>query len=785
MEISTQLTAVLEEAFNIAKKANHEFITPEHILYTALQDDYIINLFLFCGTDLVFIRELLEEFFKTQIPFIKDCEPIETVGYQSILGRAVMHCASAEKPMIEIIDIIVSMFDEKQNYCTFFLKKAGLTRLQLLEAIGYVKALNENYPDNDDEDFINDIDDDQNIEQTLFQASLQTPPPHAQQTTSAVPQKKTALMRYTRNLTEEARLGHLETLIGREEELDRTMQVLCRRTKNNPIHVGYAGVGKTAITEGLAQRIANGDVPALLKNFHIYSLDMGSLIAGTKFRGDFEERLKVLVDELLQKEHCILFIDEIHTIIGTGSSSGGNLDASNLLKPLLTLGKVKCIGSTTYEEYAKIFEKDRALARRFQKIDIAEPSVEETVTMITGVIPRYETYHNVTYTPQAIHAAANLSSLYITERYLPDKAIDVIDEAGSQIRLHAQDTATQCIDVSTIEKTIARIAKIPEKTVTVDEKERLRTLSDNLGHIVFGQEKALHAVVQAVKRSRAGFSDATKPAACFLFVGPTGVGKTELARSLADCLGVKLLRFDMSEYQEKHTVSRLIGSPPGYVGFEEGGLLTDAVRKEPHAIILLDEIEKAHSDIYNILLQVMDYASLTDNQGRKADFRNTMIIMTGNAGARDMNTARIGFGAGKQNEDAVFEAVEKAFSPEFRNRLDAIISFAHLDTSIIHDITRKETKKFAKRLAEKDVTLTVTDDAIDFLSEQGYSEEFGARNISRTIDKYIATPLVDEVLFGKLSKGGSVHISCTKNAKNDKKLHITCTKSTQKKSKAI
>jgi len=549
--------------------------------------------------------------------------------------------------------------------------------------------------------------------------------------------------------------------------------------------VGDAGVGKTAVTEGLAQRIASGNVPDLLKGFSLYSLDMGSLVAGTKFRGDFEERLKKLTDELLQKERCILFIDEIHTIVGTGSVSGGNLDASNLLKPILTLGRVRCIGSTTFEEYSKIFEKDRALARRFQKIDILEPTNEQTIDILTGLAPHYEAHHGVRYSKEALKGAVNLSALYITDRCLPDKAIDVIDEAGSWVRLHPEceqaekPKAVPIVDITLIEKTIARIARIPEKSVNTSEKERLRTLGDDLGKVLFGQEEALNAVVQAVKRSRAGFRSTEKTSGCFLFAGPTGVGKTELARSLADCLGVKLLRFDMSEYQEKHTVSRLIGSPPGYVGFEDGGLLTDAVRKEPHAVVLLDEMEKAHSDIYNILLQVMDYASLTDNQGRKADFRNIILIMTSNAGARDMKTPLIGFGERSQAHSAVIEAVEKTFSPEFRNRLDAIIGFGHLSQTIMEDITRKEIGKLAERLAEKGIKLDATDEAVSFLTEKGYSEEFGARNISRTIDEYIATPLVDEVLFGKLSQGGKVRISC-----KAKKLDILCTEKRRKNTKA-
>lgn len=775
MKVAPQLQEVLQDAFVAAKKAKHEFLTPEHVLYAALNNEHILSLFILCGADLAFIRHALGSYLMDKIPTIVDATPIETSGYQSIMGRAVMHCASADKNVIELSDVIVSILEEHKNHSSFYLKKAGVTRLQLLEVIGYIQT------------DLND-DTDENIENNKPPVLQQRGAPNSKgasisssptNPTNNAPHKKTAIERYTRDLIAEAKAGKSEKLIGREEELERTMQVLCRRTKNNPIHVGDAGVGKTAITEGLAQRIANGTVPSLLKDFNVFSLDMGSLVAGTKFRGDFEERLKRLTDELLQKEKCILFIDEIHTIIGAGSVSGGNLDASNLLKPILTLGRIKCIGSTTFDEYSKIFEKDRALARRFQKIDILEPTKEQTVDILKGLAPHYEAYHKVSYSQEALQAAVDLSDLYITERYLPDKAIDVIDEAGSWMRLHSEKNnsdSISLIDVSLIEKTIARIARIPEKTVNTDERERLRTLGDDLGKVLFGQDKALFAVVQAVKRSRAGFRSTEKPAGCFLFAGPTGVGKTELARSLAECLGVKLLRFDMSEYQEKHTVSRLIGSPPGYVGFESGGLLTEAVRKEPHAVVLLDEVEKAHSDIYNILLQVMDYASLTDNQGRKADFRNTILIMTSNAGARDMNSSLIGFGERSQAESAVAEAVKKAFSPEFRNRLDAIISFGHLDPRIMEDITRKEIDKLAIRLAEKGVKLEATDDVVRFLTEKGYSEEFGARNISRTVDEYISTPLVDEVLFGKLAKGGKVRISCKAH-----KLVISCTEKRVKK----
>ncbi|OQC73220.1 MAG: ATP-dependent Clp protease ATP-binding subunit ClpA [Spirochaetes bacterium ADurb.Bin001] len=525
--------------------------------------------------------------------------------------------------------------------------------------------------------------------------------------------------------------------------------------------MGDAGVGKTAITEGLAQRIAAGNVPPKLKGYTIWSLDMGALLAGTKFRGDFEERVKKVIDVLLKKEKAILFIDEIHTIIGAGAVTGSTLDASNLLKPALTSGNLRCIGSTTYEEYNKIFEKDRALSRRFQKIDIVEPTIQETVEILKGLRPKYEKYHNVRYSDETLEITVKLAAQFITERKLPDKAIDVIDEAGAMARIRADkekdETDTTMVDISPhdIEVVIAKIARIPERTVSSSEKDKLATLEDSLKEEVFGQDQAIEAVVKAVKRSRAGFRAPDKPIANFLFVGPTGVGKTELARQLSKHLGITLHRFDMSEYQEKHTVSRLIGSPPGYVGYEEGGLLTDAIRKTPNSVVLLDEIEKAHSDIYNILLQIMDYATLTDNQGRKADFRNVILIMTSNAGARDIGKPLIGFGDQQVSSSALDDAVERAFSPEFRNRLDAVVHFNNLPMEIIERIVKKAIDEFAMQLAEKNVTLRVEDDVIRYLAIKGYSREFGARNISRLVEDQIKTVFVDEVLFGRLEHGGT------------------------------
>ena len=566
--------------------------------------------------------------------------------------------------------------------------------------------------------------------------------------------------KFTKNLTQEAAIGNLEPLVGREEELERTIQVLCRRMKNNPIHVGEAGVGKTAITEGLAQKIVKNDVPEFLKGYTIYSLDMGSLLAGTSHRGAFEERFKKIIKHLEKEEDVILFIDEIHMIVGAGASGEGTVDASNLLKPILSSGKIRCIGATTHKEYAKSFEKHRDLERRFQKINIDEPSFNDTVEILQGLLPRYEEYHKVKYTTEAIKEAVKLSVKFLSERKLPDKAIDVIDEAGSFAKLHKEEFTQQddktIIDEFIIQKIIAKMAKIPEKTVSATEIDKLKNLETELKSKIFAQDKAVEAVCKAVKKSRAGFRNPEKPIANFLFAGPTGVGKTELAKVLAQNLDSQLLRFDMSEYQEKHTVSRLIGSPPGYVGFEDGGLLTDAVRKNPSAVVLLDEIEKAHSDIYNLLLQIMDYGFLTDNQGKKADFRNTIIIMTSNAGASQIGKSQIGFGDNVTTESVIDEEVAKIFTPEFRNRLDAIIHFAHLEKKDILNVVTKELHILQSQLQEKNVTLEFTPEAVEFLAEKGYSKEFGARNISRTVENYISSQLVDEVLFGKLAKGGKV-----------------------------
>lgn len=741
MKVSPEVQALFNAAYNEAKLRSHEYLMPEHILFASLSFEKVRNIFENCDADLEQMKRSIEAYFEQKMPIVRNAEPIQSAGFQAVIERAVMQSQSSGKEEVQIPDLVVSLYDEERTYAGYLMRKLGIKRLQLLEVLSHGVS---------DEDLEPDSLPEEETEERTEEGGREK---HAA--------RPGTLERFATDLTAMAAAGKLEPVIGREAEIERTVQVLSRRLKNNPIHVGDAGVGKTAITEGLAQRIAAGDVPPKLKGYTIWSLDMGALLAGTKFRGDFEERVKKVIDLLLKKEKAILFIDEIHTIVGAGAVTGSTLDASNLLKPALTSGKLRCIGSTTYDEYNKIFEKDRALSRRFQKIDIVEPTIPETVEILKGLRSKYEEYHDVRYSDETLEIAVKLAAQFITERKLPDKAIDVIDEAGALARIRAykvnQEAEVQTIDITPhdIEMVIAKIARIPERTVTSSEKDKLATLEGSLKQEVFGQDQAIEAVVKAVKRSRAGFRAPDKPIANFLFVGPTGVGKTELARQLSKHLGVALHRFDMSEYQEKHTVSRLIGSPPGYVGYEEGGLLTDAIRKTPNSVVLLDEIEKAHPDIYNILLQIMDYATLTDNQGRKADFRNVILIMTSNAGARDIGKPLIGFGDQEVSASALDEAVERAFSPEFRNRLDAVVHFNNLPMEVIERIVKKAIEEFGTQLAEKHVTLKAEDSVIRFLAERGYSREFGARNISRLVEDQIKTVFVDEVLFGRLEHGGT------------------------------
>jgi ATP-dependent Clp protease ATP-binding subunit ClpA len=636
------------------------------------------------------------------------------------------------------------MFDEDESFASYYLMSHGITRLDILNYISHGIAL---VPDGAHKSDSNLVADD------------------GEEKTGGK-NRKSVLEMFTTELVAKAELGQMDPLIGRDDIIERTVQVLCRRLKNNPIHVGEPGVGKTAITEGLAQRIAAGIVPKPLIGAKVYSLDMGALLAGTRYRGDFEERLKRVLAELDKMENVILFIDEIHTVVGAGAVSGGSMDASNILKPALASGKMRCIGSTTFEEYRKHFDRDRALSRRFQKIDITEPTIEETRTILIGLKERYEKHHDVVYNDDAILAAAELSAKYINDRHLPDKAIDVIDEAGAYARMNLPDglASTVTITREAIEKVVSKIAKIPERSVSSTETFKLKNLEDELKAQIFGQDKALETVVSAIKRSRAGFGSADKPVANLLFVGPTGVGKTELARQLAASLGVALHRFDMSEYQEKHTVARLVGSPPGYVGYEEGGLLTEAIRKTPYAVLLLDEIEKAHQDIFNTLLQVMDYATLTDNAGKKADFRNVVLIMTSNAGARELGKKQVGFANQEPvRTDALTDAVKRIFLPEFRNRLDGVVVFNGLDIGITEQIVRKEIGVFAGQLLEKKVTIEVADDVYSHLAEKGFSTEFGARQIARLVQDEVKSFFVDKVLFGSLAGGGRVRIDVRDN----------------------
>ena len=746
MKIQDDVQAVLNAAYMDARDRKHEYLTPEHILFAALHFEETREIVEAADADPDKLLKEIEGHLSEKVPVIKKGEPVQTLGFQEVIERAVIHTQSAQKGEVDMGDVLVSILDSDQSHASYFMKKLGITRLRLLEAISH------------------------EVKKRDGQEPVPAEGPEAEEAENADGLEKEGrkkkdkyLESFTINLTQRAREGKLEPLIGRENILERIVQVLCRRMKNNPVLVGDPGVGKTAMAEGLAQRIADGKVPGLLKDFSLYALDMGSMVAGTRFRGDFEERMKRVLGELEKKEKVVLFIDEIHTVIGAGAVSGGAMDASNLLKPALATGKLRCIGSTTYDELKKFFEKDRALSRRFQKIEIPETNREETVAILQGLKERYEEYHNVFFSNEAVETTVDLSIQYINDRFLPDKAIDVMDEAGAYIRIlnfreDKEESEQVPVEAEVIESVVSKMANVPVKSVTVNEKDRLKSLEEDLRRYVYGQDEAVKEVTSAVKRSRAGFREPDKPVASFLFVGPTGVGKTELARQLASTLDVALHRFDMSEYQEKHTVARLIGSPPGYVGYEEGGLLTDTIRKTPHAVLLLDEIEKAHQDVYNVLLQMMDYATVTDNTGRKADFRNVIIIMTSNAGARDLGKAMIGFGDTTISADGVQREVERIFSPEFRNRLDKIVAFSRLNNEIVLQIVAKEIRAFQMQLAEKGVSLEVTPAMRQWLAEEGYSSEFGARNVSRLIQDKVKSYFVDAVLFGELSNGGSARV---------------------------
>ena len=734
--ISKELQNCLNEAYRAAREKNHGYLTLEHLLLSLLQNAEIIRIIHACGGSVQAILKDLDRFFEEQLQTLDpeanegDQEIQTSMGVQRILQRALFHVQSAGKTEVTPANVLVALFSEKESHAVYYLNKQGISRLDVVSFISH--GISKLPPDSEDEE-----------------------PPPIEEAEEGAPSKN-ILDDYAVNLNQKAREGKIDPLIGRELELERTIQVLCRRRKNNPLYVGEAGVGKTAIAEGLALKIVKKEIPQILSESVIYSLDLGALLAGTKFRGDFEQRLKAVLARIKREEHAILFIDEIHTIVGAGSTTGGSLDASNLLKPALNSGDLKCIGSTTYQEY-RLLEKDRALNRRFQKIDIPEPSVEETIQILKGLKSRFEEHHHVKYTPAALDAAAKLSSKYLTDRHLPDKAIDVIDEVGAANRLKEPSEQKEKITEQEVETMIAKMARIPPKAVSVGDKERLKNLENELKRTIFGQDQAVQKVAQAIKLTRSGLGSTEKPIGCFLFSGPTGVGKTELSRELARVLGIQFIRFDMSEYMEKHTVSRLIGAPPGYVGYDQGGLLTDEINKKPHSVLLLDEIEKAHPDLFNILLQIMDYGTLTDNNGKKADFRNVILIMTTNAGSRTLGRQAIGIeNISNQSHDQ--KAIKDFFSPEFLNRLDKIIPFNPLPPKVVLNVAEKFLAELEIQLLEKKVDLDLTPKALAWLAQQGYDELQGARPMKRLIQDKIKRVLAEEILFGKLEQGGTVSV---------------------------
>ncbi len=717
---------------------HHEYLCVEHILFALLQNDEGQKVISNCGGDSNIIKNDLEDFFSKQEKVDENKLPRQTKAVQRVLHLAIMHVNSSGKSSADIGDVLVAIHRESRSYASYFLQKQDISRLDLLNYISHGIAKT---PVEEEKEHDFEIVEDEEGHHTG--------------------QNHNPLELYTQNLSQLAEENKIDPLIGRENEIKRTFQILCRRRKNNPIYVGDPGVGKTAVAQGLALKIFNGETPEILKQIEVFSLDIGALLAGTKFRGDFEQRIKGVLKALSKKPGSILFIDEIHTIIGAGSTSSGSMDVSNLLKPALANGEIRCIGSTTYDEYKKIFEKDRALSRRFQKIDICEPTSVETIKILRGLKSRYEKHHQLRYTTSSLKFAAELSEKYINERYLPDKAIDVIDEAGSMVRL-GPGTKRKTVGIMDIEKVVASMARVPVDRMNSSDKNKLRMLEKELKMQVFGQDIAIDSLVHSIKRSRAGLHNPEHPIGSFLFTGPTGVGKTELAKQLAFILGIKFERFDMSEYMEKHTVSRLIGAPPGYVGFDQGGLLTDTVRKNPHCVVLLDEIEKAHPDIFNILLQVMDHATLTDNNGRRADFRNVVLIMTSNVGAKEMSSSTIGFGKIVSKTPSK-KAIEKVFSPEFRNRLDDTISFAGLPEKVVLMVVEKMLVELEVKLQQQKVVINVTSKAKKWLAKKGYDPIFGARPMGRTIQREIETTLADEVLFGKLENGGEVKIDIKKD----------------------
>lgn len=735
--LSKELEQVLNEAFHTARTRRHEFITVEHLLLALLDDSAALTVLQACHVDVESLRGDLIEFIDSTTPFLgdetdgRDTQP--TLGFQRVLQRAVFHVQSSGKREVTGANLLVAIFSEQESQAVYFLKSQGVSRLDVVNFITHGIAKD------DDDDMLGPDMESQDEEGT--QGSDASP-----------------LDTYATNLNEEARSGHIDPLIGRLAEVERVAQILARRRKNNPLLVGESGVGKTAIAEGLAKMIIEGDVPDTLKDAVVYSLDLGALLAGTKYRGDFEKRFKGLLANLKERDHAILFIDEIHTIIGAGAASGGVMDASNLLKPLLTSGKMRCIGSTTFAEYRGIFDKDKALSRRFQKVDVLEPSIDDAYKILKGLKSRFEEHHGLRYSNKALRVATEMSARYITDRFLPDKAIDVIDEAGAYQQLLAPSKRKKVLGPADIETVIAKIARIPPKTVTSDDRDLLEKLESNLQMVVFGQDNAVAQLVASIKLARAGLRSGDKPIGSFLLAGPTGVGKTEVTKQLAMQLGLELIRFDMSEYMERHTVSRLIGAPPGYVGFDQGGLLTEAVTKNPHSVVLLDEIEKAHPEVFNLLLQVMDHGGLTDNNGRKADFRNVILVMTTNAGAENVSRRSIGFTEQDHSTDAL-EAINRTFTPEFRNRLDAVVPFEPLGEDVILTVVDKFLTELQGQLDEKSVTLDVDEEARLWLVEKGYDRTMGARPMARVIQEHIKKPLADMVLFGPLKKGGNAQVT--------------------------
>jgi ATP-dependent Clp protease ATP-binding subunit ClpA len=734
--IAQELEVSLHMAFVEARQKRHEFITVEHLLLALLDNPSAAEVLRACAANIEELRKELIAFITEHTPTVAGTDEIDTqptLGFQRVIQRAILHVQSSGKKEVTGANVLVAIFGEKDSHAVYFLQRQGITRLDVVNFIshGITKAPAAQGGGRHENE-------QQEQEQEGQQAGG-------------------ALENYTQNLNAQALMGKIDPLIGRDKELERVIQTLCRRRKNNPLLVGEAGVGKTAIAEGLARRIVEGRVPEILAHAQIYALDMGALLAGTKYRGDFEQRLKAVLKQLVDNHNAILFIDEIHTLIGAGAASGGTLDASNLLKPALASGQMKCIGATTYTEYRGVFEKDHALSRRFQKIDVNEPSVEETVSILKGLKTRFEQHHGVKYSATAISSAAELSARYISDRHLPDKAIDVIDEAGAAQRILPKSKQKKVIGKTEIEEIVAKIARVPSQHVSTDDRAALKNLDRDLKSVVFGQDRAIEALAKAIKMSRSGLGNPAKPIGSFLFSGPTGVGKTEVARQLAYCMGIELVRFDMSEYMERHAVSRLIGAPPGYVGFDQGGQLTEAITKKPHAVLLLDEIEKAHPDIFNILLQVMDHGTLTDNNGRQTDFRNVVIVMTTNAGAELLQKGSIGFASARAAGDEMTE-IKRMFSPEFRNRLDAIISFAALDHEVILRVVDKFLMQLEAQLHEKKVEAVFTDKLKDWLAEKGFDPLMGARPMARLIQDTIRAALADELLFGRLASGGRVTI---------------------------